>query len=65
MVLKIVVSLLSKFDLFEVDFDANIADIDIFKTKVFLKAEGALISDVSECVKQFLGPEFEKRNLGH
>ncbi len=59
MVLKIVVSLLSKFDLFEVDLDANIADIDIFQTQIFLKAESALISDVSESVKQFLSPEFE------
>lgn len=62
-VLKVVVSLLSKLDLFEVDFDANIADIDIFQTEIFLKAESALISDVSESIQQLFSPEFEQWNL--
>ena len=49
-VVQIVVSLLSKLDLLEVDLDSNVTYIDVLETEVLLKAIGTLVGDVAEGV---------------
>lgn len=63
MILQVVVSLLSKLDLLEVDLDTNVTHIHILETQVLLQAESALVGDVSECVEQLFGPILEQRDL--
>ena len=64
-VVQVVVSLLSKLDLLEVDLDANVADIHILQAEVLLEAVRALVGDVSECIQQLLRPVLEERYLWH
>ena len=64
-VVQIVVSLLSKLDLLEVDLDANVTDIHILQAEVLLEAVCALVCDVAESVQQLLRPILEERDLWH
>ena len=58
-VVQLIVTLVSKLDLLEVDLDANITHVDIFQAKVLLQAVRALVSDVSERIEKFLCPVLE------
>jgi len=62
-ILQVVVSLLSKLDLLEVDLDTDVTHVHILEAQVFLQAESALVGDVSESVKQLFGPILEQRDL--
>ena len=59
MVVQLIVALVSKLDLLEVDLDANVTHVDIFQAEVLLQAVRALVGDVSERIEKFLCPVFE------
>ena len=62
-VIELVVPLVAKLDLLEVDLDADVADVNVLQTQVLLQAIRALVCDVPESVEQLLGPILEERDL--
>ena len=63
-VVQIVVSLRAKLDLLEVDFDADLADVNILEREVLLEAVCALVCDIAERIQQLLCPALIERNVG-
>ena len=59
MVVQLIVALVSKLDLLEVDLDTDVTHVDVFQAEVLLQAVRALVSDVSERIEKFLRPVLE------
>ena len=62
-VIKLVVTLITKLDLFQVDFDSNIAHVNVLQTEVFLQTISTLVCDVSESIEKLFGPILEEWDL--
>eukprot|EP00353_Schmidingerella_taraikaensis_P001457 CAMPEP_0185594784 /NCGR_PEP_ID=MMETSP0434-20130131/76118_1 /TAXON_ID=626734 ORGANISM="Favella taraikaensis, Strain Fe Narragansett Bay" /NCGR_SAMPLE_ID=MMETSP0434 /ASSEMBLY_ACC=CAM_ASM_000379 /LENGTH=139 /DNA_ID=CAMNT_0028222341 /DNA_START=736 /DNA_END=1155 /DNA_ORIENTATION=- len=63
MVVEVVVALLPKLDLLQVDFDADLANVHVLQRQVLLQAERAFVGDVAERIQQLLRPALIQRHV--
>ena len=59
MELQVFISELSEFNLLNIDFDSEIADVNVFKGNITFNLVGALVCDVFKCVKKLFSPKLE------
>ena len=64
-VIQLIVSLITKLDLFQINFDTDVTNIHVLKAEILLQPIRAFVGNVTESVKQLLRPVFEQRDLGH
>ena len=62
--IKVIISLISKFDLLQVHFDSDVRNVNILEIYWFLKLVGRFVRDVPEGVQEFFGPIFEQGYMG-